>query len=288
MTPRRRVWPVLAGLLLVFGLCAAAAARPSFGVKAMTYNLRCASCDAPDSPQHWSQRRLLVAALIRRHRPDVLAVQEAERAQLDDLVDLLGEYAWTGVGRDDGEDRGEITAILYRERRFALESAATRWLSETPERVSRGWDAALPRTLGMAALRDADSGRRLRVFNAHFDHQGERARLESSRLVLREIAAAGASSPVLLLGDFNFTATSEGYAVLAAALRDAEAAALSPPQGGSETLNGFGRFDGRGPKIDFVFVDALARVRSHRIDGGEASQRDASDHHPIIVEVDWP
>lgn len=274
--------------LAALALAGAPMARPPLAVKAMTYNVRCAQCDPVGSAQHWSQRRTRVADRIRRHRPAVVAVQEAERAQLDDLVALLGEYAWTGVGRDDGKDGGEITAILFLESRFDLESSTTRWLSETPGQVSRGWDAALPRTLGIAVLRDVASGRRLHVFNAHFDHEGEQARRESSRLVLREIAAAGASTPLLLLGDFNFTAEAEGYALLARALRDAEAASLSPPEGGSETLNGFGRFDGRGPKIDFVFVDALARVRSHRIDGAEASGGDASDHHPVIVEVDWP
>jgi len=291
--PRPRVRGLVAALLalLLAGLAAgplAAARGGPLVLKAMSYNLRCASCDASDSDQHWSKRRALVVDLIRRHRPDVLAVQEAERGQLDELVDALGDYAWTGVGRDDGKDRGEFAAILYRDARFDLETADTRWLSETPERVSRGWDAALPRTLGIAVLRERLSGRRLRVFNTHFDHQGERARLESSRLVLREIGDPGMAPPLLLLGDFNFTADAAGYAVLRGVLRDAEAVSESPPTGGPGTLNGFGRLEGRRPKIDFVFVDASARVLSHRIDAGEAPRRYASDHHPIIVEIEWP
>jgi len=296
----RRRWPsrvcvrgFALGLLVVLlaGLAAvplAAATGGPLALKAMSYNIRCASCDAAGTAQHWSQRRPLVIDRIRRHRPDVIAVQEAERAQLDELVVALGDYAWTGVGRDDGRDRGEFAAILYLDARFVLDAAETRWLSETPRQVSRGWDAALPRTLGRAELRDRRTGRRLQVWNAHFDHHGERARLESSRLVLREIAARADTTPVLLLGDFNFTAEADGYAVLTSVLRDAEAVALAPPEGGTETLNGFGRFQGRGPKIDFVFVDAGARVLSHRIDEGDAPRGYASDHHPIIVEVEWP
>jgi endonuclease/exonuclease/phosphatase family metal-dependent hydrolase len=273
--------------VLLAGPLAAAAGGP-LAVKAMSYNIRCASCDAAGTAQHWSQRRPLVLDRIRRHRPDVIAVQEAERPQLDELVAALGDYAWTGVGRDDGRDRGEFAAILYLDARFVLDAADTRWLSETPRQVSRGWDAALPRTLGIAVLRESRSGRRLRVFNTHFDHHGEQARLESSRLVLDEIEKGDASTPLLLLGDFNFTAEADGYAVLTSVLRDAEAVALAPPEGGTETLNGFGRFQGRGPKIDFVFVDAGARVLSHRIDAGDAPRGYASDHHPIIVEVEWP
>lgn len=279
---------ILAGLVaFVAGGPLAAAAEP-LALKAMSYNIRCASCDAVGSARHWSQRRSLVADRIRQHRPDLIAVQEAERTQLDDLVALLGDYAWTGVGRDDGRDRGEIAAILYLDARFTLEVAETRWLSETPRQVSRGWDAALPRTLGIAVLRESRSGRRLRVFNTHFDHHGEQARLESSRLVLDEIEKGDASTPLLLLGDFNFTADADGYAVLTSALRDAEAATLSTAEGGTETLNGFGGIEGGGPKIDFVFVDHGARVLSHRIDTGEAPRRYASDHHPIVVELEWP
>jgi endonuclease/exonuclease/phosphatase family metal-dependent hydrolase len=254
----------------------------------MSYNIRCASCEPPESPNHWSRRASLVAAMIRKHQPDVIALQEAERLALDDLARLLDDYAWTGVGRDDGRDKGEFAAILFRRARFELLEAKTLWLSETPTQVSVGWDAALPRTLGIAVLRDRRSGRKLQVFNTHFDHRGEHAREQSSRLVAREIAARSARKPFILLGDFNFnfSADAEAYAILGAAMRDAETVSRTPPEGGRITFNAFDR-SARGTKIDFVFVGADAEVRSHRIDAGDPSGPLASDHHPIIVEVEW-
>lgn len=266
---------------------ATSAASPPLVVTAMSYNIRCASCEPPDSPNHWSRRASLVAAMIRKHQPDVIALQEAERLALDDLGSLLDDYAWTGVGRDDGRNQGEFAAILFRRARFELLEAKTLWLSETPTQVSVGWDAALPRTLGIAVLRDRRSGRKLQVFNTHFDHRGERARQQSSRLLLGEVAERSAHAPFIVLGDFNFSSDSVGYGILSGSLRDAEAASQSAPQGGRASFTGFNR-DAIGSKIDFVFVGTEAKVHSHIIDAGDLSEPLASDHHPIIVEVDWP
>ncbi len=266
---------------------ATSAASPPLVVTAMSYNIRCASCEPPDSPNHWSRRASLVAAMIRKHQPDVIALQEAERVALDDLGSLLDDYSWTGVGRDDGKDRGEFAAILFRRARFELLEAKTLWLSETPSLVSVGWDAALPRTLGIAVLRDRRSGRKLQVFNTHFDHRGEHAREQSSRLVAREIAGRSAQEPFILMGDFNFGVDATGYGILGAHLRDAETVSQTPPEGGFITFNAFDR-SARGTRIDFIFVGNDARVLQHRIDPGVAPAPLASDHHPIIVEVEWP
>lgn len=68
--------------------------------------------------------------------------------QLEDLQTLLGpSYAHVGVGRDDGQTKGEYSPIFYDSDKFEQVDWDTIWLSPTPGRVgSKGWDAVSPQT----------------------------------------------------------------------------------------------------------------------------------------------
>jgi endonuclease/exonuclease/phosphatase family metal-dependent hydrolase len=79
----------------------AAISLPAQSLKVMTYNIR---YDTPvDSVNKWGKRTSKVYALIRKYDPDILGIQEALHNQVTDLVGNLGEYAYIGVGRDDGK-----------------------------------------------------------------------------------------------------------------------------------------------------------------------------------------
>src|SRR3546814_16762451 len=75
----------------------------------------------------------------------------------------------------------------YRTDRFTLLAAGTFWLSQTPDRPGKGWDAAYPRIASWARLRDRTASQTLLVVNTHFDHVGQVARVESAKLIRRWI-----------------------------------------------------------------------------------------------------
>lgn len=270
--------------LLVFMLSAGALAANNLSL--MSYNIRCGSCEPKESPNHWEKRKYFVAHLIKTHNPDVIGLQEAEVAQIEDLVEMLDQYSWMGAGRDDGRDKGETTAILFRTARFSLQGQQTLWLSQTPLQPSRGWDAAYRRTLSIAKLLDAQSKQLVYVFNTHLDNEGETARQESAKLLLEEIAKIDATSPVLVSGDFNFTAASKGYEIVTQTLADAEKVSITPATGGHKTYNGFGENKEADNKIDFVFIKKSMKVHSHQIDTTTYNNFFPSDHFPIVVNVD--
>lgn len=56
----------------------------------------------------------MVVSMIQFHEADLVGIQEALQDQMDDFVDLLPEFGWMGVGRDDGKGAGEYAAIFYR------------------------------------------------------------------------------------------------------------------------------------------------------------------------------
>lgn len=252
----------------------------------MSYNIRCGLCEPPENPHNWKKRKYFVAHLIKTHNPDVIGLQEAELFQVEDLVEMLDDYSWMGVGRDDGRDKGETTAILFRTSRLSLQGQQTLWLSQTPLQPSRGWDATYRRTLSIAKLLDAQSKQFIYIFNTHFDNEGEIARQESAKLLLAEATKIDATSPVVVTGDFNFTATAKGYEILTQNLVDAEKTSTTPATGGRKTYNGFGENKEPDNKIDFVFVKKSMQVKNHQIDTTTYNNIYPSDHYPVIVTVD--
>jgi endonuclease/exonuclease/phosphatase family metal-dependent hydrolase len=272
-------------LMFLLVLSAAVAQARAKDLDVMTYNIRCGSCEKPDDVNHWSKRKLLVADLVRKHRPDLIGLQEAELFQVRDLAAMLPEYDWIGVGRDDGAQKGEANAILYRKARFELLTQKTLWLSATPEQVGKGWDAAYNRTVTIARLRDRANGREFYLFDTHFDHMGKQARIESSKLIVALAQSVAGGLPAVVTGDFNYTSKDGAYRIVADQLRDAERISRSRPRGGSLTFNDFGRSLVPGNKIDYVFVNGGFDVLSHRIIDDRHRGLYPSDHFPVQARL---
>lgn len=275
-------------LLALCVLLQGAALAGTAPFKVLTFNIRCGSCEQPDDINHWSRRGARVAQLLAQRAPDLIGLQEAELFQVRDLAAALKGYGVIAVGRDDGKQAGESTAILYRQERYTLLEQRTLWLSPTPEVVGKGWDAALNRTVSYARLRDKRNGKQLLMLNTHFDHKGPQAQAESSRLIVALAQRLGGADAVVVTGDFNYTRRSPAYPLIASVLHDAEQVTRTPAQGGDMSFNGFGTDIEPGNKIDFIFVNDQLEVQSHAI----LTQRDqglyASDHYPVEAELRWP
>jgi endonuclease/exonuclease/phosphatase family metal-dependent hydrolase len=174
----------------------------------MTFNIR---LDTPvDSMNNWKYRRENAARMIRFYDADLLGTQEVLHNQLQDLLALLPEYGFAGVGRKDGKYEGEYSALFYRKSRFELLKTGNFWLSQTPEVPgSMGWDAACERMVTWGIFKDRETGKKFAAFNTHFDHKGKLARLNSALLLKERTGQIAGNLPVILTGDFNTTEGSE-------------------------------------------------------------------------------
>ena len=74
-------------------------------------------------------------------------------------------------------------AIFWRTAELELLDKGTFWLSETPDQVSKGWDASYRRTCTWAGFRHRKSGQTCYFFNTHLDNDGKVAREESIKLL---------------------------------------------------------------------------------------------------------
>lgn len=256
-------------------------------MKVMSFNIRYAN--EADGKHAWQYRKERVANLIRFYEVDLLGMQEALLEQVQYLDEQLDDFAWYGLGRDDGKQEGEFSPIFYRESAFELLDKGTFWLSETPEQPSLGWDADIKRIVTWVKLRDKESDQEFYYFNTHFDHRGEKAREESARLILERINKITQGLPVIVTGDFNASPDSKPYQVLTGAdsgLKDAFEITQLPHYGALKSFSGFEVTpELPGDRIDYVFVNDQVEVRKHGILTDAREGAYASDHLPVLAEV---
>lgn len=233
-------------------------------LRVASYNLR---YDNPgDSLNNWKYREETVTNLIKFHDFDIFGTQEGLRHQLEQLKEDLPGYDFIGVGRDDGKEAGEHSAIFYNTEKFELEDKGNFWLSEDTTRPNKGWDAVLPRICSWGKFKVKETGFEFYFFNVHFDHVGTEARKESAKLIMRKMKEFDDTVPAILTGDFNVDQNSESYKVLNESdkLTDAfEKAALH--YGAQGTYNGFKPDSRSDSRIDHIFITDDFRVEKHGV-----------------------
>jgi endonuclease/exonuclease/phosphatase family metal-dependent hydrolase len=268
-------------------------------LKVMSYNLRLDV--ASDGVNQWPNRTANVVALISKYNPDIIGVQEALHHQLQDLLKLLPDYSYCGVGRDDGKEKGEYSAILYRSDRFGLLHTNTIWLSETPEvSGSKSWDAAITRVATSARLFNRDTKREFLMVNTHFDHVGKEARKNSALLIRAYIDGIQAGTaqgddakkhlPVIISGDFNSLPTEDPYLMmLDQTLPTPESVKFfdsRPAASTAGTYCGFKVGDMECKTIDFIFHSKEWVVRNYQVITDNDGTHYPSDHLPVLVDFD--
>jgi endonuclease/exonuclease/phosphatase family metal-dependent hydrolase len=270
-------------------------------IRVMTFNARVHVPE--DGKDTWPERAEAVVRLVRYHVPDVVCFQELAPHQYDLVREALDGYDWIGAGRRDGAGNGEHVPVGVDPDRFRVTDHETFWLSETPDDPgSVGWDATYPRIVTRVSLAGADSAAdagsgvpaadapadTFHVANTHFDHEGERARAESARVVRDRLAAL--DGPTVLLGDFNCEPDSDPYRRLVAAeghrspgFRDARHLAREGCLGPEHT---FHEFTGEPTiQIDHVFVRDCAVVRHATLADRIDDDRYPSDHFPLVADL---
>jgi len=250
-----------------------------------TFNLR--NDNAGDVGNRWQQRGPVAANLLRFHGYDVFGTQEGLPNQIADLAAFLPEYGHYGLGRDDGKDGGEHSTIFYRKDKFNLLAKGDFWLSETPDVPGKGWDATCcNRICSWVYLQEVKTGKKFYYFNAHFDHQGQVARVESGKLIVRKIKEIAKGAPTIFTGDLNGGQKSDWYLTLANSgfLTDTYTQVKNPYVNNS-SFNDWGKQVDGYEIIDHVFVTNGFKAQRWGVLTDTYHGKFVSDHFPILVDV---
>jgi endonuclease/exonuclease/phosphatase family metal-dependent hydrolase len=252
----------------------------------LTFNIR---YDNPgDGKNSWPARRSWLCEQIRSATPGIFGIQEGLSGQVRYLDSVFTEFRHIGVGREDGKNAGEFSAIFYDTAKFTMVKQSTFWLSPTPNKVSRGWDAALERICTYGLFEEIISGSRFWLFNTHFDHVGSVARLKSAELILKKIKQLNKKGyPVVLMGDLNCEPDSAPVVLLTHTLTDAVTADKSMGMRPGGTFNGFDPAKPSTERIDYILTGYRSYPGSYHVIRECRDGRYASDHFAVFAEVSW-
>ncbi|TDZ54594.1 hypothetical protein CTRI78_v006163 [Colletotrichum trifolii] len=275
-------------------------------LRIVSQNVRYATKNPTPKEKPWSVRgpKLVnqLDFITSGHESAFICLQEVLYSQLQEIQSWLGsEWAHVGSGRDDGKRGGEFSPVFYQVGRWRCERNETLWLSKTPEKPSRGWDAALKRVVTVGEFVDKLTDARVVVMSTHFDHQGVVAREESARLIIKiaEDWSKGANgkppTTLLLAGDFNSTPKDNAYKTMVApdsGMVDVSTKVPKEKRYGNEiTYTSFDEPKEKPTRIDFLFVKdpSPASVKafgvlSNKFDDGVF----LSDHRPVVADVEIP
>ena len=254
-------------------------------LKLMTYNIRLDL--ESDGENKWSNRKDFWASQITFYEPDVFGIQEALPHQVTDIASALPEYSYVGIGRD-GIGKGESSNIFFKKDRFKMVQENTFWLSETPEKISKGWDAALNRVCTYVLLKDNKTKKSFWVFNAHLDHIGELARTNAIQLILSKIKEINTKNfPVFLTGDFNTEPNEQRITDLKKQMDDSYDITKQKPFGPTGTFNAFQYFEPVTKRIDYIFLSKNNpfKVLKYAVLTDSKNLKFPSDHFPVLVEL---
>ena len=279
----RKLTLIVSAVLMVLPFISSAQKQTrDYDLKVMSYNIRMGT--AKDGTNSWEYRYPATAMMIQDQKPDVFGVQEAFDFQIRFIEDNFTDYDCVGVGRDNGKSEGEHMSIFWNKKTVKMIKWGTFWLSETPEKPSKGWDAACKRTATWALMKDKNTGKMFYFVNTHLDHRGSEARRQGLNLIVSRIDEINPKGyPMVLTGDFNMKPDDSALTGLEQRMQSARK--IAPKTDNHATLNLWGK--GKADMvIDYIYVSGFSACPEyHTITEKYGAWKYVSDHYPIYAKL---
>ncbi len=251
-------------------------------MRIMTFNIRCGDV-GEDS---WQSRIGIVAKTMWDSESDSIGVQEAHPGWMRALRRKLKEkYAYVGVGRDNGKNRGEYSAVFYLKDKYNVLDSGTFWLSQTPDKPSYGWDAVCKRVCTWVLLENKETKQKYVHMNSHFDHRGVEARTKSVDMIVEKAKTFG-DIPVVFTADMNVPQNSENYTQFMESGVFADTKFTAP-----DTMDYCTYHDAEPEKhgvesvIDYIMTNSHFEASVYKILTDGINGRFVSDHYPVYADV---
>lgn len=251
----------------------------------MSFNVR---YDNPkDGLNTWDERKDMVADLVKFYDTDIVGMQEPMSHQVKDISERLPGFSWYGVGRIDGDRKGEYCPVFYKTSKFKLLKKGFFWLSETPDKPGHGWDAQCERVVSWGIFRIKGTSKKFLFINAHFDHIGSTARKKSALLLQQKIKELNPQNglPVILMGDLNCQ-EGEPIDILKRFLSDSREISETPPYGPKASFTAFNWERVPYKWLDHIFVSGFKVLKYGHLSDSKKN-RYPSDHFPVFIKAEF-
>lgn len=244
----------------------------------MTYNVL---CDKVSSVRYQN-----VISDVLAQMPDSVGFQEVTGADnsgnwMQHLKDGLGEYyECVGEQRGDGgkANRGEYSCIFYRKDLYTLKDSGTKWLSDTPDVISKYDESAYHRIMTWARLERKSDGAEFVHVNTHLAHESDDiAATKQAKVLVDLVSEKFKNIPVLITGDFNTDTGDKPYNEIVKAYIDAKTVAPATESTGT--------FKNTGIEMDIVFINDMIYAMKYDVIKDRVYQDGVtSDHYPVILK----
>lgn len=278
----------------LMGLCALllalAGCNPATELRVASYNIRYDAAADAEKGDAWTDRKEAVAEVILSNGFDIVGTQEGDQRQLDDLQQLMPDYAY--ICHPYGGPNGDIhnCATFYKRDKYEVLDQGTFWYSETPDVKSIGWDASDLRICNWGKFVDKATGKEFFLFNSHFYWRKKTAKLNSGKVLVDKVRQIAGDAPVMCTGDFNSRENTPQVKDILTLLKDAYRVTETAPAGPADTDLGGGNFEGPAKaRIDYLFVSEGIQVHDYTVlDGKRPNGHYPSDHLPVVCNVTIP
>ncbi len=240
-----------------------------------------------DGKNIWANRRDLVREVLHTHNPDIIGFQEPLLDQMRDLIAMLSDYQYVGVGREDGKEDGEFNPIFYKN--LDITQSGTFWLSDTPQIPSCTWGGQTR----ICTWAEISGPVPFAFLNTHVEYEVLQAQLNSMELLISKAKEYADRMPVVLTGDCNYRPHSQPYKMLAEYMRDSY---LEDPRNKDDQFVSAHAFTGlklaanqtKEGRIDYVWLKGDVKVEECRIlfdRPGDDPELYPSDHWPLLCDM---
>lgn len=250
----------------------------------ITFNIRYNNPN--DGENSWDNRKQELTDMLLLYKPDIFGIQEGLFEQNEYIKEQLANYKYVGVGREDGKIQGEFSPIFYNALKYELIKTETYWLSETPRKVSVGWNASMERITTFGVFKNKTTNDTLYVFNCHYDHIGKKARKKSSKLIIKLIKEKGLlNKNLVVMGDLNSMPEDPAIKILKNKLTDSFEVSNYPKNISVQTYNDFDNKYISNKRIDYIFTKNMNAESYRIIYNRRSNELFISDHFPVLIRL---
>jgi len=242
-----------------------------------------------------------VIVSVKQRSPDIFGLNESGMdwiEKFNDDTEISAAYGCAEGKAADKTSGASYNPIFYRKDKFELIEVGTKWLSATPDKMSKYPDAAHYKIFTYAILKDKASGVELMYINVHFDGSNDgdtHAKLDQVRKdqaeVLKSFAQEYTYLPIVIGGDFNEKPTSSVIRGMSSGTRFKYCMDVANEKidiGATKKVNS--KFELLSPEncgvLDYMFVTAdSVTVRKYEQFDNIIDGKYPSDHLPVCAEV---
>ncbi len=248
-------------------------------LKVISFNIR----NADDENGHSiAERAPRLANVTSSYDADVIGFQEYIPAW-DEFVQKYYLENYDMFLKYRAERDLEGCPILWKKDKFECLKTGYFWLSDTPEVESRGWDEIYNcyRICEYVILKEKSSKKTFTFINTHFGF-GDKCQVDSAKLIY-EYSKKISDYKTFIVGDFNMTPESAGYAEMVKYFRDVNTCTVNDL---TTTYHGYKPDEITDAHIDFCFIDENIKPINQKLMTETFDGKYPSDHYGVFVELD--